>query len=96
MGRYYNHRDRVAAFQRGEIAREMAAAGHDAAAAERAGRLAALDAALEMVESGDFPAETKQRARQIHDTDAAEIRAAGPVGCTCPYWRCVESRPGHS
>ncbi len=90
---YYNRRDLAARYQREAIAREMAAAGHDEPAAERARHVVSLEGNIAEAAEGNWPAELQAQVRQHCQEEIAKIRAAGPVGCTCEYWRCVESRP---
>lgn len=96
--RRYNQRPRpnkqelAAAREREQIQRDLVAYGHDEEATRRAVLVEGTRRTIATVLPG-FPAELQEQFRQQLEQEIAEVYASGPVGCTCAYWRCVESRP---
>lgn len=92
----YNHSERptrqeLAAHRRANKLRaEMAAHGHDDAAAQRAYRIkCARELRDQMAQTFAGHLGTLE---EIFENEVAKIRAQGPVGCTCTYPDCVTSR----
>jgi hypothetical protein len=87
-----NPQELAAAREHEQIQRDLVAFGHDKEAALRASRIAQARQTMADVLPA-FPTELQEVGRQKLMREIADIRASGPVGCTCAYWRCVESRP---
>lgn len=94
----YNQRDRLnrqelaAVREREQVERDLVKYGHDEQAATRARRI--VNTQEIMATFGlNLPDEQRGLLAAKLETEVAEIRASGPVGCACGYWRCVESRP---
>jgi hypothetical protein len=94
----YSQRDRLnrqelaAIREREQMERDLIAHGHDKQAASRARQLDFVQRNMDDMEKV-LSGELLEQARQITEKKVAEIRASGPVGCSCGYWRCIESQP---
>lgn len=71
----------------------LADAGHDAAAAARARRIARQQELMADMGPTLPTDELRDVLRETTERHIAEIRAEGPVGCTCTHPACVETRP---
>jgi hypothetical protein len=88
------NRQEIAAHRRDQRLRgELRTAGHDEIAASRARRIVRHQELLADMCPTLPTDELRDVLRETVDRNIAEIRAAGPVGCTCTHPLCIESRP---